>query len=68
MIAKLNRLKEIDGELVQIAENRKAVRVLENGYRQERAMVIEDLRKLGISIARVRKPSQKKEKAKKTAS
>ena len=68
MIAKIQRLKEIDGELVQIAENRKAVRVLENGYRQERAMVIEDLRKLGISIARTRKPSPKKEKAKKTAS
>ena len=67
MIAKIQRLKEIDGELVQIAENRKAVRVLEDNYRMERGTVIEDLRKLGISIARTRKPKAEKKPAKKPA-
>jgi hypothetical protein len=65
LIAKISRLKEIEGELAQIAENRKAVRVLEDGYRKERVTVIADLRKLGISIARERtKKVEKKSKKK----
>jgi hypothetical protein len=65
LIAKIGRLKEIESELAQIAENRKAVRVLEDGYRKERVTVIADLRKLGISIARERtKKVEKKSKKK----
>jgi DNA repair exonuclease SbcCD ATPase subunit len=65
LIAKIGRLKEIESELAQIAENRKAVRALEDGYRKERGEVIAALRKLGISIARERtKKVEKKSKKK----